>query len=60
VADCRFDRGSWGVVKEAARSRHRRGVVTLVAVGWGQPQMDHYGRVDAASSSLRKGYRYPA
>jgi hypothetical protein len=21
--------------------------------------MDHYGRVDAASSSLYKGYRYP-
>ena len=25
----------------------------------GQPQMDHYGRVDVASSSLYKGYRYP-
>jgi putative transposase len=28
-------------------------------VGWGQLQTDHYGRVDAASSSLYKGYRFP-
>ncbi len=32
------------------------GAVKLVAVGWGQLQMDHYGRVDAASSSLYNGY----
>jgi hypothetical protein len=25
----------------------------------GQPQMDHYGRMDAASSSLYQGYRFP-
>lgn len=27
--------------------------------GLGQLQMDHYGRVDATSSSLYKAYRYP-
>jgi putative transposase len=36
----------------------------LVLSSWslragGQLQMDHYGRVDAASSSLYKGYRFP-
>jgi hypothetical protein len=31
--------------------------IKLIAVGWGQLQMDHYERVDAASSSLYKGYR---
>jgi len=38
--------------------------VSAVLSSWslragGQLQMDHYGRVDAASSSLYKGYRFP-
>jgi hypothetical protein len=30
------------------------GAVKLVAEGWGQLQMDHYGRVDAASANRRR------
>jgi putative transposase len=43
--------------------RHWAGAVTLVAVGWGVSlrwiTMDVWMPLDAASSSLYKGYRYP-
>jgi hypothetical protein len=54
--DDRSALGSEDIRPQGGRSTR---AAKLVAVGWGQLQMDHYGRGDAASSSLSKGSRYP-
>jgi DDE domain len=63
--------GRWGVERTGIRGRRGciwpmewRCCARRVLSSWspwagGQSQMDHYGRMDAASSSLYKGYRFP-
>jgi putative transposase len=60
AGSARLDRRQCLAVGVVGRQyQHAGGRCQAGRCGLGQLQVDHYGRVDAASSSLYKGYRYP-